>query len=128
MNKSRSRLHSRRQKDDIKRVPCLRTHNFGVTLHFLLGACEMIQNFLCNKNKCCNYAENVRRHRIKFSRPGDQALRVCAPLTYDMLPFISWYYMSVTGDICASQLIIILMNALDINRRHRSYANALKLR
>jgi hypothetical protein len=82
---------------------------------------------VCKKNKCCNYAENIRRLRTKFSCPGDQALGVCAPLTYDILPFISWYYVSVTSDICTSQSIIILSNTLEINRRHRSYTDALQV-
>ena len=117
-----------RQKGEIKQVPCLRTHISGVTLHFLLGACDVIQIFLRKKNKCCNYAENIRRHRTRFSRPGDQSLGVCAPQTYDILSFISWYYISVTSDMCASQSIVILVSTLEINRRHRSYGDALKLR
>jgi hypothetical protein len=65
----------------------LRTRNSGVTCEtvirrLLLGACELIHIFLCKEKNCRYYAEIFRSHSTKFSRPGDLAPGICAPLRY----------------------------------------------
>ena len=47
--------------------------NLTVIWRFLLGACEIIHIFIRGGGNYHNYAENIRRHRTKFHRPGDQA-------------------------------------------------------
>ena len=55
--------------------------NVTVMWRFLLGACELTAHFFFYVGKPRNnHAENIRRHRTKFGRSGDQASGSGAPL------------------------------------------------
>jgi hypothetical protein len=46
----------------------------------LLGACELMNIFVCREDSYINYVENIVIQN--FSRPDDRALEVCVPLVY----------------------------------------------
>ena len=47
---------------------------------FLRGACVLIYIFVSKEKKFSWYRENIESHRTKFSRLGDEAPGICAPL------------------------------------------------
>lgn len=53
--------------------------NLTVIWRFLVGAYELVRIVCVGGNSFSDYGENVRRHRIQFSRLDDQATGICAP-------------------------------------------------
>lgn len=62
----------------------LRGHNSGMIWEphcyvALSVRCREVVHILVCTGKNNNYAANITRHRVKFSRPGDQTPGICAP-------------------------------------------------
>jgi len=55
--------------------------NLTVIWRFMLRVCELMEVFLCVRKKYKNYAQNISRHRTKFSCSGELATGTCASKT-----------------------------------------------
>ena len=51
----------------------------------MLGACVLTHTFVCKVSNCNNYAQNIRCHCTKLSRPSNQMPEKIATLIY-LLP------------------------------------------
>lgn len=50
--------------------PKTATANLMFIWRFVRTACKLIHSFVCRQNYCNSYAQNIRRHSIKVSRPS----------------------------------------------------------